>query len=152
MKRRSFLTLTLAAAAPALAQQPAQTRFQPAQDIGPLVAQLTKGAAIEQGGIEVQLPQIAENGNSVPMHVKVDHPMAPADFVSAVHIIAERNPRPLVASFHLRPEAGRAEISTRVRLAGTQKVTVLAGMSDGKFRMTQTDVLVTSAACLDESM
>jgi len=152
MKRRSFLTLTLAAAAPALAQQPAQTRFQPAQDIGPLVAQLTKGAAIEQGGIEVQLPQIAENGNSVPMHVKVDHPMAPADFVSAVHIIAERNPRPLVASFHLRPEAGGAEISTRVRLAGTQKVTVLAGMSDGKFRMTQADVLVTSAACLDESM
>jgi sulfur-oxidizing protein SoxY len=78
--------------------------------------------------------------------------MAPADFVAAVHVIAERNPRPLVASFHLKPESGRAEISTRVRLACTQKVTVLAGMSDGRFRMTQTEVLVTSAACLDESM
>jgi sulfur-oxidizing protein SoxY len=72
--------------------------------------------------------------------------------VAAIHIIAERNPRPLVATFRLKPEAGRAEISTRVRLAGTQKVTVLAGMSDGRFRMTQTEVLVTSAACLDESM
>lgn len=150
MKRRSFLSLTLAAAAPALAQQP--TRFQPVQDIKPLIDQLTRGAAIEAGGIEIELPQIAENGNSVPMRVKVDHAMAPADFVSAVHIIAERNPRPLVASFHLRPESGRAQVSTRVRLAGTQKVTVLAGMSDGKFRMAQTDVLVTSAACLDESM
>ena len=156
MKRRAFLkrsTLAVTAAAlPALGQQSQPSRFQPVQDIRPLVAELTKGAAIDQGGIEVQLPQIAENGNSVPMRVKVDHAMAPADFVSAVHIIAERNPRPLVASFRLKPESGRAEIATRVRLAGTQKVTVLAGMSDGRFRMTQTEVLVTSAACLDESM
>lgn len=153
MKRRTFLersTLALTAAAlPALAQQ---GKFQPAQDIRPLVDAIVKGAAIEQGGIEVELPQLAENGNSVPMRVKVDHAMAPADFVAVIHIIAERNPRPLVASFHLQPQAGRAEVSTRVRLAGTQKVTVLAGMSDGKFRMAQADVLVTSAACLDESM
>jgi len=157
MKRRQFLQRSAiaatAAAVPALAQQstPSQ-RFQPAQDIRPLIEQLTKGAAIENGGIEVQLPAIAENGNSVPMHVRVDHPMAPADFVSAIHIIAERNPRPLVASFHLKPESGRAEVTTRVRLAGTQKVTVLARMSDDHFRMTQVDVLVTAAACLDESM
>lgn len=153
MKRRTFLkrsTLALGTAAlPAFAQQP---KFQPAQDIKPLIDELVKGAAVEEGGILVELPQIAENGNSVPMHVKVDHAMAPADFVAAIHIIAERNPRPLVASFHLQPLSGRAEISTRVRLAGTQKVTVLAGMSDGRFRMTQTEVLVTSAACLDESM
>jgi sulfur-oxidizing protein SoxY len=154
MKRRTFLkrsTLAVSAAAlPALAQQP--TKFQPVQDVKPLVAELTRGAAVDEGGIEIQLPQIAENGNSVPMHIKVDHSMAPADFVAAIHIIAERNPRPLVASFHLRPESGRAEISTRVRLAGTQTVRVLAAMSDGRFRMAQTDVLVTSAACLDESM
>lgn len=153
MKRRTFLqrsSLALTAAAlPALAQQ---SKFQPAQDIKPLIDEIVKGAAIEEGGIMVELPQIAENGNSVPLHVKVDHPMAPADFVAAIHVIAERNPRPLVASFHLQPQSGRAEISTRVRLAGTQKVTVLAAMSDGKFRMTQTEVLVTSAACLDESM
>jgi sulfur-oxidizing protein SoxY len=154
MKRRTFLkrsTLAVTAAAlPALAQQP--TKFQPVQDVKPLVVELTKGAAVDEGGIEVQLPQIAENGNSVPMRITVDHSMAPADFVAAIHIIAERNPRPLVASFHLKPEAGRAEISTRVRLAGTQTVRVLAAMSDGRFRMSQTDVLVTAAACLDESM
>ena len=154
MKRRDFLQRSVAAvtatAMPAAAQQP--TRFQPVQDIKPLIEQITKGASIEEGGIDVKLPALAENGNSVPMLVKVDHPMAPADFVAAIHIIAERNPRPLVASFHLKPESGRAEVSTRVRLAGTQKVTVLAEMSDRHFRMTQTEVVVTSAACLDESM
>jgi sulfur-oxidizing protein SoxY len=153
MKRRSFLARSAAAlAAAALPAGAQQSRFQPVQDIKPLIERLTGGAAIAEGGIEVQLPQIAENGNSVPMRVKVDHAMAPADFVAAIHIIAERNPRPLVASFRLKPESGRAEVSTRVRLAGTQKVTVLAEMSDRRFRMTQMEVLVTSAACLDESM
>jgi len=156
MRRREFLRRTgfiaASAAVPALAQQSLTPRFQPVQDIKPLVEQITRGAAIEEGGIEVKLPALAENGNSVPMSVKVEHPMAPANFVAAIHVIAERNPRPLVASFRLRPESGRAEVSTRVRLAGTQKVTVLAAMSDGHFRMTQTEVVVTSAACLDESM
>jgi sulfur-oxidizing protein SoxY len=133
----------------ARAQSP---RFQPAQDVRPLMQQLTGGATPERGGIDIELPQIAENGNSVPMRINVASPMTPQDHVSAIHIVAERNPRPLVASFHLGPQSGRAEINTRVRLAGTQKVTVLAEMSGKRFKMAQVDVLVTSAACLDESL
>jgi sulfur-oxidizing protein SoxY len=72
--------------------------------------------------------------------------------VEAVHIIAERNPRPLVATFHFGPASGRAEVSTRVRLAGTQTVRVLAALSGGRFQLQEQEVLVTSAACLDESM
>jgi sulfur-oxidizing protein SoxY len=148
MRRRRFLQLTLAtAAAPAMAQ-----RFQPAQDVAPLLAKLTGGARPELSGVEIELPQIAENGNSVPMRVKVESPMTPADHVSAIHIIAERNPRPLVGTFHLGPNSGRAEIATRVRLAGTQKVRVLVALNDNRFRMGEVDVLVTSAACLDESL
>ena len=153
MKRRHFvLGAAWAVAAPALPAFAQSSRFQPAQDIKPLLAKLTGGAAAQPGGIEIELPQIAENGNSVPMRVKVESPMSAADHVEAIHIIAERNPRPLVATFRLGEKAGRAEVSTRVRLAGTQKVTVLAALSGGRFRMAQTDVLVTSAACLDESM
>jgi len=66
-------------------------------------------------------------------------------------VFAERNPRPLVATFHLGPDSGRAEIVTRVRLAGTQKVTILAALSGGRFLMAPADVLVTAAACLDEA-
>ena len=153
MKRRRFLAGTGAALAggalPALAQSP---RFQPAQDIAPLVQRLTGGVAPEQGGIEIELPQIAENGNSVPLRVAVEGPMTEADHVAALHLIAERNPRPLVGTFHLGPGNGRAEIRTRIRLAGTQRFTVLAALSGNRFRMAQIDVLVTSAACLDESL
>jgi sulfur-oxidizing protein SoxY len=148
MKRREFIAAASAVAAlPAGAQ-----RFQPAQDIAPLVEQLTGGTPAERKGVEVELPQIAENGNSVPMRVRVASPMTAEDHVETIHLIAERNPRPLVATFHLGPQSGRAEITTRVRLAGTQKVTVIAALSGKRFLIGQQEVLVTSAACLDESL
>ena len=148
MKRRRFLI----AAAGACALPAAAQRFQPAQDIRPLIETITGGATAESGGIQVELPQIAENGNSVPMRVRVTSPMTPADHVRAIHILAERNPRPRVATFHFGPASGRAEITTRVRLAGTQVVTVIAELTDRRFRIAKTEVLVTSAACLDESL
>ena len=148
MKRRRFL----AVAAGAIALPAAAQRFQPAQDIRPLIAEITGGAQTQPGGIEVELPQIAENGNSVPMRVRVKSPMTEQDHVKAIHILAERNPRPRVATFNLTPASGRAEITTRVRLAGTQPVTVIAALSGGRFLLSKTDVLVTSAACLDESL
>jgi sulfur-oxidizing protein SoxY len=151
MKRRKFLAASGAALATAALPASAQ-RFNPPQDIAPLLARLTKGATAEPSGIEIELPQIAENGNSVPMRVRVKSPMTPDDYVAAVYLIAERNPRPLVATFHLGPQSGRAEISTRVRLAGTQKVTVLAELSNKRYLVGQMEVLVTSAACLDESL
>jgi sulfur-oxidizing protein SoxY len=154
MKRRRFLAIAAAGAAfPALAQQPpSRYNWQPAQDITPMIAKITGGATPEPGGVLVELPTLAENGNTVPMHVRVDSPMTPQDHVRAVHVFAERNPRPLVATFRFGPQSGRAEVTTRVRLAGTQKVTVLAALSDGRFRIAQAEVHVTSAACLDESL
>jgi sulfur-oxidizing protein SoxY len=148
LRRRRFLAgLAGACVLPAAAQ-----RFQPAQDIALLIARLTGGAEAQPGGIEVELPQIAENGNSVPMRVRVPSAMTAEDHVAAIHILAERNPRPHVATFRLSPASGRAEVSTRVRLAGTQPVTVLAELSGKRFRVSRTEVLVTSAACLDESL
>lgn len=152
MRRRRFLAATGAALAAGALPASAQQRFQPAQDIAPLMRELTGGKSPQAGGIDIELPQIAENGNSVPMRVRVASPMSPQDHVARIHIVAERNPRPLVATFHLGPRTGRADVSTRVRLAGTQKVRVLAALSDGSFRIGEADVLVTSAACLDESL
>jgi sulfur-oxidizing protein SoxY len=115
------------------------------------VQQITGGIAPEPGGIDIGLPQLAENGNSVPLHLKVASPMTPEDRVEALYVIAPRNPRPLVATFYLGTDCGRAEVSTRMRLAGTQKVLVLARLSRGRFIAADYEVLVTSAACLDES-
>ena len=148
MKRRRFL----AAAAGTLALPAAAQGFQPAQDIRPLLAEITGGATPQPGGIDVELPQIAENGNSVPMRVRVASPMTAQDHVTAIHVLAERNPRPRVAAFHFTPASGRAEVTTRVRLAGTQPVTVIAVLSGARFRIVRADVLVTQGACLDESL
>ena len=147
MKRRRFLAITGSLAA--VAARPALARE--AHDIAPFVAKITGGARPEPGGVDIDLPQIAEDGDSVPMRVKVASPMTERDHVRAIHVIAERNPRPVVAVFQLGPWSGRAEVATRVRLAGTQNVTVVAALSDGGFRIAKTHVVVATAACLDEA-
>jgi len=151
MNRRRVLAAAGAALAGAALPSAAQ-RFQPAQDITPLLLQVTRGATPREEGVEIDLPQIAENGNSVPMRIRVASPMSPGDYVKAIYIFAERNPRPLVATFHLNAQSGRAEVTTRVRLAGTQKVRALAELSGDRFVIGAMDVLVTAAACLDESL
>jgi sulfur-oxidizing protein SoxY len=146
MKRRAFLRIsTISLAASAIA-----ARAQEVQDIRPLVDAITRGAKAEEGGIEIGLPPIAENGHSVPLTLKVASPMSEADHVREIHVIAERNPRPAVATFHLGPWSGRAQVATRMRLAGTQKVTVVAVLSGNRFRVARKEVVVESAACLDE--
>ena len=146
MKRRTFLRISaISIAASAIA-----ARGQEVQDIRPLVDAITRGAKAEEGGIEIGLPPIAENGRSVPLTLKVASPMSEADHVREIHVIAERNPRPAVATFHLGPWSGRAQVATRMRLAGTQKVTVVAVLSGNRFRIARKEVVVESAACLDE--
>jgi len=146
MKRRAFLRIsTISLAASAIG-----ARAQEVQDITPLVQAITGGAKAEEGGIEIGLPPIAENGHSVPLTVKAASPMTESDHVREIHVIAERNPRPAVATFHLGPWSGRAQVSTRMRLAGTQKVTVVAVLSGDRFRIARKEVVVESAACLDE--
>ena len=149
MKRRAFLgTAALLGAAPIARAQ----KLLPAQDVGALVARITGGAVPERGGIEIELPPIAENGNSVPLRLRVESPMMAADRVTALHVFAERNPRPLVAAFHFGPGAAKAEVATRIRLAVEQKVTVLASLSGGRYRVVDRPVLVTAAACIDEGV
>ncbi|HEY2630638.1 MAG TPA: thiosulfate oxidation carrier protein SoxY [Usitatibacter sp.] len=151
MKRRSFFSWIGAALGAAALPARAQIRFQPPQDITPFIMKITNGVTPEKKGVEVELPVIVENGNTVPLRVRVSSPQTEADHVKAIHVFAERNPRPKVASFYLGPQSGRAEISARIRLAGTQQVTVLAELSGGRFWVGPRDVLVTSAACLDDA-
>jgi sulfur-oxidizing protein SoxY len=151
MNRRRFVTVSAAGLAASALGARAQ-RFQPPQDVAPLIEQITGGAVPTPGGVEIKLPQLAENGNSVPLTLRVESPMTADDHVEAIYVIAPRNPRPLVATFHLGPDSGRAEVATRMRLAGTQKVVAIARLSGNRFLVSDYEVLVTSAACLDESV
>ncbi len=99
------------------------------------------------GRISIELPQIAENGNTVPLSIEVASPMTEADYVKAVHVFAEKNPLPNVASFHFTPRSGKARVSTRMRLLKTQNVVAVAQMSDGSTYMAKTQVKVTIGGC-----
>jgi sulfur-oxidizing protein SoxY len=146
MKRRDFLVVGGVGAALGLAA--ASTRATPAE-AKEAILKLTGAAPVKPGRVALDLPPLVENGNSVPLTISVDSPMTEADHVKAIHVIVEKNPQPYVASFHLGPHAGRATVSTRIRLADTQTVVAVCEMSDGSFWSGSADSVVTIAACTE---
>ena len=110
---------------------------------------ILNGAPMRKGRVHLGLPPVAENGHSVGMTVRVDSPMTDADHVRQIDLIADKNPIPRVATFFVGPESGRAEIESRLRLNGTQRVTAIAQLSDGSFWFDAVEVTVNELACLD---
>jgi sulfur-oxidizing protein SoxY len=102
------------------------------------------------GGMTLTLPKIAETGNSVPLTVTVDSSMTSADHVLRIHVFVPGNPEPLASTYHLGVRAGKAQLSTQIRLARTQTVLALAEMSDGSVRSDAASIVVTLGACVDE--
>jgi sulfur-oxidizing protein SoxY len=99
------------------------------------------------GKITLDLPEIAENGNTVPFQFSVDSPMTEADHVKAIYVFATGNPQVDVASFYFSPASGKASVASRMRLAKTQDVLGLAELSDGRFLMGKRTVKVTIGGC-----
>ena len=97
--------------------------------------------------MRLDLPEIAENGNTVPMTVSVESPMTEQSYVSDVLIVADGNPRGGIATFHFSPASGVAEANTRIRLAETQNVIAVAKMNDGSFFTASKQVKVTIGGC-----
>ena len=104
--------------------------------------------AINEGRVTLTLPPIAENGHSVPLSVKVDSPMSETDYVKRVAILSPRNPLPVIGEFHFSPASGRAEVSTRIRMSGTQKLQAVAEISDGSLWSGSMETVGTLAACV----
>ena len=104
---------------------------------------------LRKGKVRLDVPPIVENGNSVTLEVSVDSPMTANDYVKAIHVFNEKNPQPNIIGARLGPRAGRAQLSTRVRLADSQNLIAIAEMSDGTFYSDDVDVVVTIAACLE---
>ncbi|GJD95695.1 SoxY-related AACIE arm protein [Methylobacterium iners] len=106
-------------------------------------------APIAPGRVTLDLPPLVENGNAVTITVSVESPMNEADHVRRIALFNEKNPQPNVITVHLGPRAGRAAITTRIRLADTQRITAIAETSDGRYWSASADAIVTLAACLE---
>jgi len=151
--RREFLLLACGAlSGAAQAQLPPDIGAKRKAAADEALRKVTGGAELRTGKVKLDIPPLIDNGNAVPLTVTVDSPMTEKDHVRAIHVLTERNPQPNVVSVHLGPRAGRANITTRVRLADTQTVTAIAQMSDGSFWVDRVPVVVTLSACLEDGL
>ena len=138
MKRRALLTLLMLPAA--AAAQPDALEAAIREQVG--------DGRMEEGGIVLRAPAVAENGGQVPVTVLVDSPQTAAEHVTAIHLFATRNPTPGIATFRLSPLLARAEVQTRIRLAEEQRIIVLAQFNDGRVRRATAELRVTTGGCL----
>ena len=149
--RRQFLGLAGGAvvlgAVPIVTLRPAEAT--PAE-LASAIRNVTGGAVVKTGKVKLDVPPLVENGNTVPLTVSVANPMAPEDHVRSIHVFNEKNPQPNIGNFHLGPHSGRAQVSTRIRLADSQKIVAIARLSDGSFWSASVEVVVTLAACTEE--
>jgi len=111
------------------------------------LGELLKGGEAKSGRVKIAAPEVAENGNTVPVTVSVESPMTETDHVTAIHVLAERNPQPGVLSAALSPLSGKAELSFRMRLSESQTIMVVAQMSDGSAWSATRQVIVTIGGC-----
>ena len=116
-----------------------------------MVQPIVKGAKIVKKELQIEAPILADNGSLVPIQIQVQSPMSEQDHVTHIYLLSQRNPVTQMAMFQLGPWNGRAGVSTRIRLAGTQEVVALARLSNGEFRYNQMEIIVTESSCVDAS-
>ena len=143
--RRGILALAAGGMAVSLLPRPAFAQMAPATQAA--VDRVRGTRTIQEGRVTLRVPPIAENGNTVPLTVSVESPMTAADHVKAIHLFADKNPTPELATFQLTPAMGRASADTRIRLGQTQDVVALAEMSDGSLFLVRGEVKVTIGGC-----
>ncbi|MDP2378453.1 SoxY-related AACIE arm protein [Reyranella sp.] len=150
MDRRRFL-----GRAAAIVVLPFGPPFGPASATADAMAEAIKkvvgDSAVTEGRVALDMPPLIENGNTVPLVVSVESPMTVADHVKAIHVFNEKNPQPNVFSARLSTRSGKAIVGTRIKLGDSQKIVAIAETSDGRFWSASADVIVTLAACLEES-
>jgi sulfur-oxidizing protein SoxY len=123
--------------------------FAKKEDADEAIEKITSGAKIQEGKVTLTIPPLVENGNLVVLKVSVDSPMTANDYVKTIHVIAEGNPLPNIFTAYLTPRSGTATITTRIRLADSQRVWAIAQMSNGTFWQGSAETLVTLSACTE---
>jgi len=145
MKRRDVLAAGAGLALLALARPASATP----EEMAAAIKVFTGGVTPKEGKVKFDIAQLIDNGNAVPVTVAVESEQRGADHVAAIAIFNEKNPQTDVAVFTLGPRAGKAEVSTRIRLATSQRLIAIARMGDGSYWSKSVDVIVTLAACIE---
>ncbi len=141
MKRRQVLTL-----AGAVMLRPAMATTE---ELNAAIQLYTGGVTPAPGLVQIDIAPLVENGNVVPVTIRVDSPMLADDHVQGIALFNQLNPQRDVVRFNLTPANGRAQVGTRIRLATSQQLVAVARLSDGSFRSQAVDVVVTLAACVE---
>jgi sulfur-oxidizing protein SoxY len=115
-------------------------------DYAEQIAKFTGGTVPVVGRVKLELPELAENGNTVPLSVAVDGPSGEGVYVQEILVVAPANPNARVIRFRFS-SMSIAEASTRVRLAETQDVIAVARLSDGTFFSASRQIKVTIGGC-----
>ena len=119
----------------------------PPSDFDAALKAIMGDAKPADGKITVEMPEIAENGNTVPYAITIDSPMTEAEHVKAIHILATANPQAGIASFAFTPASGRAFVGGRMRLARGQDIVTIAELSNGRFLLARRTIKVTIGGC-----
>ena len=143
--RRTFL-----AGAAAITLLPLASAYATPEALQAAIKEVVGNARLNEGRVTIDLPPLVENGNTVPLTISVESPMTDADHVKAIHVFNEKNPQPHVFNAWLGPRAGKASVSTRIKLGDTQKIVAIAETSGGEFWTASADVIVTIAACIED--
>ena len=115
--------------------------------VNSVLEKITNGMNSAEVDIFLDLPEIAENGNQVKLAFEIESPMLVNDYVRTVHILADGNPAPKVAKFMFTPAMGVCAATTRIRLAKTQDIYLLAEFSNGSYSLARATVKVTIGGC-----
>ena len=124
--------------------------FAESEQADAAIRALVGNSRVRSGRIALELPPLVENGHSVVLTVNVQSPMTEQDHVRSVHLFAEGNPLPGILTAYFTPRSGRAVLTSRVRLAQSQRIWAIAAMSDGSLWQTSAETLVTLSACTEE--
>ena len=154
--RRRVLAATVSAAASAavsgwmLLHSRNASAVSTVDSLALVVQRWAGGRAVTEGRVRLEIAELVENGNAVPIRVSVDSsPMTAADHVQEIVVFNEKNPLRDVVRFSFSPASGRAQADTRIRLASSQQLVALARMSDGSQWSHRVEVVVTLAACVE---
>jgi sulfur-oxidizing protein SoxY len=142
MNRREAMGAGAGAVAAALGVAPALAL----NDYADRIKVFTGGKDPVEGHLKIELPELAENGNTVPLSVAISSPL-PADVhVQEILVLAPANPNARVIRFRFSA-ASVPQVSTRIRLAETQNVMAVAKLSDGRFVLASRQIKVTIGGC-----